>query len=343
MLITNLCANVVINPAEVGMGIHFIALNLAIGILEGLCLGFLFKLPKWKTIGWMVLANYASSWIGGPFLQKIISTDIEPSQVGRYIITIIIAAYLLTLLLEFPFVYLACKSKLSRWEISIWGSLVIQTVSYSLLVAFWYYPLCSMSILKSVDWVNTTEFIKNTNAVMYYIDSTGKNVHRMNLDGTNNAPIITSGNSVIEELTFEYNKETKTADIVAVSNKNYTVISSVLNEVEYEIRNNDRFRWSDSPEDLRNTEERSWDVFGSVYVIRIINSSTGQKINLRLNIPFLDWQVFWLTILPCDEMVFQFGSRICLYSRPENKMIILAKGSSPVVFLEDPMKKQNNQ
>lgn len=342
MLITNLCANVIINPAEVGMMIHFVILDLVVGILEGLCLGFLFKLPKWKTMGWMVLANYASSWIGGPFLQKIISTDIEPSQVGRYIITIIIAAYLLTLLLEFPFVYLACKSKLSRWKISIWGSLIIQTVSYSLLVAFWYYPLCSMSILKSVNWVNTTEFVKNTNAVMYYIDSTGKNVHRMNLDGKNDELLFSSDEAVIDELFFDYNEETKTADLLASDENKYVIISQALNETQYKKREV-RVMRDYLIEDLRNADDQTWLIDKSFYAIYLMKDSTNQEITLKLNIPFLDWKIYWLTALPGDEIVFQFENHICLYSRPENILVVLAKGSSPVVFLEDPMKEQSHQ
>jgi len=245
MLITNICANVIINPAQIGLGIHFIILNLGIGILEGLCLGIIFKLPKWKTMGWMVLANYASSWLGAPLMHMISEPEMEPMQIDRYLVTIIVAAYLLTLLLEFPFVYLACKSKLSRWKFSIWGSILVQTVSYSLLVVFWYYPICSMSILKTVEWAKTTEFIKNKNAVMYYIDSTGKNVHRMNLDGTDDVLIFSSDGTFIEALIFDYNKETKVADLVAYDRdeKKYVIINEALEETEYKEREG-RFMWN---------------------------------------------------------------------------------------------------
>lgn len=342
MLITDTCANVIINPAQIGMGIHFIILNLGIGILEGLCLGILFKLPKWKTMGWMVLANYASSWLGAPFMQMISKPGIDPLQISRYVVTIIVAAYLLTLLLEFPFVFLACKSKISRWKFSILGSLAIQTVSYSLLIAFWYYPICSMSILKTVEWTKTAEFIKNKNAVMYYIDSTGKNVHRMNLDGTDDVLIFSSGGASIDELIFDYNKETKIADLVAAAEKKQVIINAAINEAEYNARGEWRFQWSHEAEELRNKEEQAWYIMNSYYVLHLDNSSTKQNNKLRLNIPFLDWQFSWLTALPGDEIVFQFGNSICLYSRPENKLFVLAKGSSPVVFLEDPMKKQSN-
>ena len=94
------------------------------------------------------------------------------------------------------------------------------------------------------------------------------------------------------------------------------------------------------PEDLRDKDDREWDIYTSVYGIYLDNAATKQNINLRLNIPFLNWKILWTAVLPNDEIVFQLGNHICIYSCSENKIAVLAKGSSPIVFLENPI---NNQ
>lgn len=333
-----ICANVIINRIAIGAGLHLVVFNLIIGIFEGLCLGLIFKLPKWKTMGLMICANYASSLLGVPFLQEITAAEIEPCQIKAFIIKIVVAAYLLTLLLEFPFVYWACKRTQFRLIKSILGSLFVQTISYSILFAFWYHLVCSVSILDTVNWVETSDFIKNKTASMYYIDSSGKNIYRMNLDGSNQTLMNTSETLTWEELNFELNSKTNTYDLTAFPDPNHIIIQSALSRTEYQERRMARQKWGYYAEDLRGNDNQKWDIYRSVYNIYLTNDSTGQKISLRLDIPFLNWLFLWPVILPGDEVVFQWGKQICIYSCYENKLVVLTKGSSPVVFLEDPKK-----
>jgi len=339
MMLNYMCANVITTTVAIGTFMHLAVLNFFIGIIEGLCLGIIFKLPKWKTMGWMVLANYFSSWLGMFLLKGVRTEDIAPYQVETYIIEIVAVAYLLTLILEFPFVYLACKSKSPCWKYSIIGSLMVQTVSYVLLIGFWYYPISSIGILKDVQWVKKLDFVKNNNAVMYYIDATGKNVYRTKLNGGDQTLVFTSEKGGIDVLGFEYDEEKRTADLVAFSDKHCLVIKSALNEAEYETRKN-RFRWGDEAEDFRNEDERVWLVSRSEDSLWLVDSVHNNETRLRLDVPFLKWPFCWLSVLPGDEIVFQLGNQICIYSRPENKLALLVKGTSPAVFLEDPAENQ---
>ena len=49
--------------------LHLFIGNAFIGLLEGILLIKLFKAPKMKAVGLMILANYFSAWIGGLFLH----------------------------------------------------------------------------------------------------------------------------------------------------------------------------------------------------------------------------------------------------------------------------------
>ena len=49
--------------------LHLVFGNAFIGIGEGLLLAWLFSVPTGKSVAVMILANYASAWLGGLFIR----------------------------------------------------------------------------------------------------------------------------------------------------------------------------------------------------------------------------------------------------------------------------------
>ena len=96
---------------------HLFIGNLLIGIFEGYLLAKFFTLPKLRSIILMIIANYVSMWLGGllllGWLSSLIPVDLSS---GRWIYPgLILLSFILTLLMEYPFVFGAFKGVQGKW------------------------------------------------------------------------------------------------------------------------------------------------------------------------------------------------------------------------------------
>lgn len=124
------------------MIVHLLFGNLLIGIFEGLLLAWLFHLHKGKSILVLIIANYFSTWVGGiliPLSIGFLGNWFNPNLYNAlYLIAgFILINWVVTLILEFLFVFFLLKKETNHWKKSISGSLIIQSASYLLLVV-WY-------------------------------------------------------------------------------------------------------------------------------------------------------------------------------------------------------------
>ena len=118
---------------------HLVLGNVAIGIGEGTLLAILFRKRAGPCIGVMIVANYLSAWVGAflftPRRCQLLGLDLN--NAWQWLWILVLAAYVLTVLLEWPFVAF-CLRRSDAWlRKSVWGSLVVQSASY--LVIFGCY------------------------------------------------------------------------------------------------------------------------------------------------------------------------------------------------------------
>lgn len=117
-----------------GGAFHLFLGNALIGLFEGWLLARAFELPKRRCAWSLVLANYLSAWVGlglMPFFFHKYGVDIYTGL--RVTWALVAATYLLTLLLEWPFVTLCFRKAPGWFPRSVKGSLLIQSASYILL------------------------------------------------------------------------------------------------------------------------------------------------------------------------------------------------------------------
>ena len=69
--------------------------------------------------------------------------------------------------------------------------------------------------------------------------------------------------------------------------------------------------------------------------LRALNKKTEEKVELTLEVPFFNWSVRSVTILPGDEVVFQAGNQVCIFDRESRKLGVIARGRGPVVVMEE--------
>ena len=170
-------------PLLWGEFLHLTGGNVLIGFMEGLLLYKLFKLErKGRCIEAMVLANFFSAWIGflglQIFSEFVIPWTIENAK--RYLCLLVIACWLVSVLLEYPFVMFIFGWKKWQWTKALHGSLVVQTISYMVLVG-WYLLCGSSTLLTRCTVVKAADIKLPENICIYYFAKTDDAVHRLHV------------------------------------------------------------------------------------------------------------------------------------------------------------------
>ncbi len=165
-------------PLMWATGFHLLIGNALIGLFEGYLLSRLFQASPLSAMVGMVIANYVSASVGaylihvlGPQLRALDLNTVRPAFVG-----LMGAAWLVTVVIELPFV--ACILRGKNWITrSLRASFILQTASYLLLVAGYYYPLTSKSVLTDVAIVKPHEITIPPGLLVYYVAKEDGNLH----------------------------------------------------------------------------------------------------------------------------------------------------------------------
>ncbi len=157
--------------------LHLVVGNALIGLLEGVLLAKVFGLPKKRCVALMIVANYLSAWLG-TFLIPPASATLPWTlhNVGKLLGVVVIVTYVLTVILEYPFVAFAFRGR--RWWLrkAILGSLLVQTVSYGLLVG-WYWMASGTSLYTGVQVVEPSRMSLPQEVVVYFISAEDGDVY----------------------------------------------------------------------------------------------------------------------------------------------------------------------
>ena len=169
-------------PLMWARGIHLFIGNLAIGIGEGCLLAILFRKRAAPCIGVMIAANYFSAWIGGALLTPKLSDSLglDLNNAWRWLWIMVVAAYFLTVLLEWPFVAFCLRGSSGWLRKSIGGSLVVQTASY-LVIFGWYWAASGTSLYREVAIVPAAEIHVPKGTVLYFIAHDDGDVYALDL------------------------------------------------------------------------------------------------------------------------------------------------------------------
>ncbi len=154
-----------------GVFLHLFIGNFFIGLLEGTLLALPTKKGYAKCIGLMLLANYFSAWvglIGTEYLGNSGTLSWSLYNVRALMLLLAFLYWLATVLLEWPFIWLTQQKGARRWLPALKKSLIVQTVSYLLLVA-WYLLCGNYSLLTQCTSVQPDEFTLAEKICIYYV------------------------------------------------------------------------------------------------------------------------------------------------------------------------------
>jgi hypothetical protein len=333
---------------------HMFLGNACIGVLEGALLSWLFKAIAYRAIPAMILANYVSAWIGWAFLMPLVIGRIEFDLYNAWprMWGLVAAAYLLTLIFEWPFLML-CLARAPKWfRRSLPACFLVQTASY-LLIAGWYWLASGTSLYTRLTVVSPSEMRLPEGVVVYYVSADDGDVYRRALRAGNVERVLTFKSTSVDDcLLLEESKSTRGSWQIAAfrvadgEDAPSTVVASGLadaavphyTENQYERHSARGAFWNfgDVPA-IGGADENSWQFrsgFWPIAGLRGENRATGENFQFCLETPFVSWHVRHATQLPNGQVVFQFGQRqICIVDRESRRIALLAYGRGPVTVL----------
>ena len=317
--------------------IHLLFGNVLLGILEAFLLVKIFKAPKWQSVWVMILANYFSAWIGMEFLIEyfVQEQDITIENVKHWLRVFWWAAFGITLLAEFPFIWFSLRNQKRAFLTALKATGILHCLSYALL--FWWYNSASVSsMVKDLELVSPSELVPSENYVLCYISQDGKTVQKMNLDGAGKSEQIfeISTKSQKDYLVFHSFDEDAGFDLYL----RQVMEDNELREIEVvKSLSNHAIEYAkiDKMTIQSLADETQWEyyVVGPAALGILGYEKDGDKeFRYALETLIASWGIGLPIHMTDNFLVFQLGpDQICILDHESKKIALLARGRYPIV------------
>lgn len=328
--------------------VHLLFGNLLIGILEGLLIVFLFNTERKRTIRIMILANYATMLTGviilsyaGGLLHDHIFWKATIYNAREYVAGFFVVTFLITIILEWPFCYWALRGKDKQGQRSLYASIAAQTASYAILIPFYIFGGGTSLYGANISIEPSSYFASDKNAYIYFVSLDDKKLCRINLDGKNLSEVnIPHFSNSKVKLSFKLTADGKYLNLYV--NDTLLKVNAIPKIVE-KPRELSSIDWTGSfsrygpAADLRPEGQRDLDVetmsFYGYKGLRVKNKKSGEVLNIGYNELPVTFHAVNATVLPNNQVVFQFGEQIILLDVHAKKLGLITMGHSPVVIL----------
>lgn len=328
--------------------------NAVIGIGEGLIIGFFFKLKYRWSIPVMIVANYASAYAGANLISSI-ADNLDPTIYNVWLLLwcLVFLAFLLTLLIEWPFILFSFRKQPRPVVRSLKANLIVQTASYLLMIPYMAY-FSYAGIVTKADLDPSLDFIQNREAILYYISNEDGDVYRQRLGEMEAVNVFEADSTDKNDRLLVWTPDEGKSWELYLRQGRHDESRAILIPESISLSPSPSMKWyredKESPEevdttwfnfvtiDLRLDGESAWTVktgFWAAGGLTLRNEDADERIHLAMETPFVTWYIRNATVLPGDEVVFQLNDQICIYDRESNKLGLLARGRGPVVVLGD--------
>ena len=342
-------------PLMLASALHLLFGNFIIGIVEGLLLAQFFKLSNLKCILLMIPANYLSAWLGGFVIAKAIATRLSMGLYSAWPLLwlMVFITYLLTLILEFPFIALAFRGRQSWFRKSIRASFLVQSISYAALV-LWYWGACGTSLYTQSKVVELSSISLPERVIVYFISSKDGDVYQGSIRNHNWKKVYDLNSSQINDRLFvkASDSELNSWDLMArletgvYSKPEILLIKKKIAAVaapfcrsryaNYSECQGSWFNFGAIPK-LGDAESSTWEFWSGFWPIEGLHGrdeNSGRKVQFSLDTPFLSWSVRNATHLPTDKVLFQLGeNQICIYDPETQQVALLTTGRGPIAVM----------
>jgi hypothetical protein len=328
--------------------LHLFFGNALIGLGEGILLARLFSLPERKCIATMVVANYASAWLGVLFIQGTVvdALPMDLTNEWMWFWGMVAATYCMTLLLEWPFIVRCFRGTQNWFRRSVQASLVVQSVSYILLFG-WYWLASDTSLYSRMNVVASADLSLPESVLVYFISPADGDVYRRQLTGGSEQKIFDLHSTNRNDRLFIRPSTTDSncwdlvasVDIEWPSGRFVDVLTNMMVEVAPERRSS-----RPDPADygkvqsLGSATNSHWEFRAGSWPkenLQARNKITSESMRFSYETPFGRWHVRNAVHLPSDKVLFQLGrDQICAFDPVRRRVGLLWKGREPVPVIE---------
>lgn len=323
--------------------LHLVVGNFLIGMGEGWFLARLYGLPLMRTMTMMAAANYFSAWVG-LFTLGALRYWLAPTVATAMLVFwgLLVVAYGLTLVLEWPFVARCVRPHPDWWRRSLRGSLCVQTASYVVLTG-WYLLASPMSFYTSTHLVTPGEMVLPESIVLFYVD--GGVIYERLLRGGATVAVVDLNRSPNAELYLKRSAVGVTTWDLYISGDDAPLHSGLtLSEVHSKLLTEDgrmlrvKLKQFGGPAARLGTAESSpWVVGADFFAEGGLGGGRQDKrehFRIAYATPFGSWRIRNVTLLPGDLVLFQAGEHdICVFDPVSRKLAVAARGECPLPVL----------
>ncbi len=332
--------------------LHLVIGNALVGIGEGSLLTWLFSVPKGKSVSVMVLANYASAWLGGLFLRGAIVNvlPMDLSNGWRWFWVMVVVTYCMTLVLEWPFIAWCFRGRADWFRRSVRATLVTQSASYFLLFG-WYWMASGTSLYTQMRIVRPADLSLPESVLVYFIAPSNGNVYRRQWVGGGEQRVFELRSKDRNDRLFVRPSavDTNRWDLVGrldAENRRDARFVNVLTNMLVEAAPDWRSTHTDPPQyegtwfsfgkvqamgSVTNSPWEFWAGFWPIEGLRASNKTTGERTRFSYETPFGAWTVRNAVHLPSDKVLFQLGDdQICVFDPVSRRVALLWHGRGPV-------------
>jgi hypothetical protein len=332
--------------------LHLVFGNALIGIGEGILLAWMFSVPKVKSVTVMVLANYASAWLGGLFIRGAIvhALPMDLTNGWRWFWVMVVLTYCMTLALEAPFIAWCFRGTQDWLRQTVRASLVVQSASYVLLFG-WYWMASGTSLYTKMDIVAPADLSLPESVLVYFIAPADGNVYRRQLAGGSEQKIFELHSTDRNDRLFVRRSTADSShwDLVArLDNKErrdprfVDVLTNMMVEAAPDWRSSytvpPRYEGTSlsfgevqSIGITTNSHWKFWTGFWPVEGLLASDKTTSETVQFSYETPFGAWTVRNAVHLPSDKVLFQLGDdQICAFDPARRRVALLWHGRGPV-------------
>lgn len=319
--------------------LHLVVGNFLIGLVEAWILCRWFEAKWQRAYVWMVVANYVSAFVGLVFFVPHVARwfQIDLYNVWRVHLLLYGLAYLATLVLEWPAVFVSLPAQIGRLKRSVVANVMVQTVTNA-LVLLWYTMATTTPQSQGWTFIPPDRLSLTPGVVVYYIGEKDGDVCRMTgADRPGMKVMVLGSKDWRDRLCF-----------APEDGANEVVLRSSSGKQIHQVKLPIEMTTIGSRSDSERMED-NWMSFGAVPKLgRRDEEATAfmefwadkgldvQGVGtFAVNLPFAQWIVRNAVELPDGRILLQLGeNQICLLDPKRKTAGVLVRGRGPAVALD---------
>lgn len=321
--------------------LHLFLGNAVIGLVEGILLERLFKCGVRRSILILITANYLSAWVGYGMasggLGKLPEITIETVRFWSW--TFFVIAFLVTLLIELPFVrWVMSPQTKSFWQV-VKAAVIVNAISYALLFG-WYWGASGTSMMTQLQVVPASSLVQGDEYGLFFISTDGDQILKADMNGGRQSKLSEVRALHRNDRLFARRNATEGYDLLVYldldggNDEREALIASCFSSFA-PLNDNPNGALSNYGQVPSLVPDSDWEFHTGFWAfdgIRGKNKRTGAKVHYALETPYSMWNVRNATQIEGDMVVFQLGkSQICALHPESRRIALLARGKGPIV------------